>query len=395
MKRTQSNGTAQTMTVILCWAIVETIALVNSYVFNLKGASVDAERFVDYAIIWSKNGHFEFVTNAEFFIQFLGIIFWLFTPSEFLATQFGILSMIVAIVYLMKLGKAFDVTIPPWAIVAFFLWPSVLSRVTTTLREPYLILFTIMLCYFLAQYKIHERTADLVKLLAVSIIAFLFHKAYAIFFVISSGYILFFVMKVQGSLFKSNVAIIRIAIILLVGAIIGYVLLYSSNVRGLKPLIAVMTGDSEYITQVIDYKSSREFRTTYDASLDFSSFAALIISVPKTYIYYMFSPFPWQITNAVDMLAALEGLFRLGALYLFAYYAMLKGRFPRAFTPIAILILSLTFIWAAGTSNYGTASRHHITTNWFFLLVYVVWFQKIVGQPISRIKIGRQTSSAI
>ena len=32
------------------------------------------------------------------------------------------------------------------------------------------------------------------------------------------------------------------------------------------------------------------------------------------------------------------------------------------------ILFAILLIWAAGTANYGTASRHHTTTIWFFLL---------------------------
>ena len=42
----------------------------------------------------------------------------------------------------------------------------------------------------------------------------------------------------------------------------------------------------------------------------------------------------------------------------------------------------LTAIWAVGTANYGTASRHHTTTNWIFLIAYAVFFLRRSKQAV-------------
>lgn len=365
--------TTQMITYIGCMILLEFITIINSFVFNLKGATVDAERFMENAIIWMQVGKVQFVTNSEFFVQFLGILFTIFGPSEFIAAQFGLAAFGVAAIYFVKLLEELDVPAPSWAIAGFLLWPTGLTRLTTTLREPYLILFTVVICYLVVRYRRRQNLKDIGILFAVCVIAFMFHKAYAVFFLFAMIYVLFFVLKPEGPWFQSRVVLLRGVLIGGSVLVLGYIMFYASDVRGLKPLIAVLTADSDYIGQVVDYKSSREFRTTYDAAIDVSSPLAFILSVPKTFIYYMFSPFPWQVTSPVDLLASLEGLFRFGALVIFARSWFIKKDAPPQLIPMMMMILVLCFIWAAGTSNYGTASRHHLTTNWAFLAIYVVY----------------------
>ena len=76
--------------------VLEATAFVNSYVVNLKGGTVDAVRFHLAATDWAANGHWVFAVNSEFFVQYLGLIYRLFGPSEFLATQFGIVAIMMA-----------------------------------------------------------------------------------------------------------------------------------------------------------------------------------------------------------------------------------------------------------------------------------------------------------
>jgi len=353
---------------IACFFVLEIVSYINSFVENLKGASVDAERFVEHAVYWTQFGEWHFATNAEFFIQFLGVIFLVFGPSEFIATQFGLIALLVSGIYFERMVKLLGYSLPWWAIVAFFLWPSLLTRVTTTMREPYLILFIVLITYFVVKYKDNKRTTEIIKLSVVSVIALFFHKAYAILSFGALVYAMFFVMEQKANWVESKTFYLRLVLILFGGAGVFALLTFGANTRGLAPLIATLSGDAEYMTRVLDWKSSREFRTTYDAVLDFSSPIAFFISAPSVLAYYLFSPFPWKVSNLLDVLASIEGLFRLGGAFIIVKYGFVKKTLPAASRPVFIISMILVLIWAAGTSNYGTASRHHITTNWMFLM---------------------------
>jgi hypothetical protein len=43
---------------------------------------------------------------------------------------------------------------------------------------------------------------------------------------------------------------------------------------------------------------------------------------------------------------------------------------------VFVVLLAILAVWAAGTVNYGTASRHHTTTIWFFLLFFALALRK-------------------
>jgi hypothetical protein len=360
--------------ILFSLSVIELTTVVNSFFMNLKGGTVDAERFQAEAVEWVQHGSFELVTNAEFFIQFLGVIFWVFGESEFIASQFGIAASITACVYFIKINKELGVMTPNWAILGFLLWPSYLLRQSTTMREPYLVLLVVLIAFFLILYKKYGRSGDLIKLFLILVLSVLFHKATAVLFVFVVMYVVFFVMKQRGPAFKSKTFWLRILIIGVSITGVMVVLLFFNNVRGLKPVIALLTADSQYIDRVLDYKTGRDFRTTYNVSIDVTSLPALLLSIPKVFIYYMSYPFPWKISTPLDVLASLEGIFRFGALVIIIKHSFRGVKIPVAAKPMFILGIVFCMIWAAGTSNYGTASRHHVTTNWIFISAYLLYF---------------------
>ena len=129
-----------TIFILLSILIVVSLAISNSYIINLKGAYIDAERFLAGAEYWAKNGTFEIVIDSAFFMQFIGVFIRL-GFSEFGLTLIGILMYFTAVVpFLSKL--TFEKKLASFSI--FFLvafCPSLIFRLAALLREPYVIFF--------------------------------------------------------------------------------------------------------------------------------------------------------------------------------------------------------------------------------------------------------------
>lgn len=357
---------------VLCFLILEAFAFVNAYVVDLKAASIDSNRFQDNAAIWARSGKLEFVTDSEFFFQFLGIIFRFFGESEFVATQFGILAVMISLWFIAKIMHELDAKYAPFVIALVALWPSSLTRVTTTMREPYLILFLVLIVYFLIRYWKTANSNFYVKAMAWAIFSALFHKGYAVLLV---G-LLAFGFLYNPSRKTSSGAGGKLTLKLMV--VVGFILIVIQfqdamlNVKGLRPVVSLVTNDTEYMNRIVEYKSNRDFRTTYDAPMEFDSAGAFVTTAPKAYVYYMFAPFPWMVSTGIDVFAFVEGMIRMIAIFL--VFLLIRKKNKSLLLPCFVVVTMLTFVWAAGTANYGTASRHHITTNWFFFLIYAYYF---------------------
>ncbi len=130
-----------------CFLCLEIVAFINAYVTNLKGATVDAERLMDHAIAWLHHGEFSFVFDAQFYIQIIGVIFSVFGESEFLVAQLNIVALLVACRYFHAICLFVVGRTSAFLTILFMLWPSMVPRATTALREPILILSIVLVCY--------------------------------------------------------------------------------------------------------------------------------------------------------------------------------------------------------------------------------------------------------
>jgi len=361
---------------IACILLLEWFCLINAYVVDLKGASVDASKFHEAAISWMHFGSVGFVVDAAFYSQLLGLIYLLFGKSEFVGAQLSVLALVIGAIYFEKVLRVFRIDRTHYWIVPFLLWPSLVTRATTTMREPLLICFTVLIVFNLLRFQQDKRLSNAIFTIGSCLCAALIHKAYAVVAIALIPYALFFVMKQQGRFYRSGLFYARVGL----GAVlISLLFVFYKNfgdVRGLEPALALMSGDVDYMQAVVESKTEKATRATYAVGLDFSSVGSIAASYPLVFVYYVFSPFPWMIASAYDAYAALEGLFRfVGFVCFFAIYR--NCVIDRKNLIVAFVVLmALLMVWAAGTVNYGTASRHHTTTIWFFLLFVALSLRK-------------------
>ncbi|MEM7242920.1 MAG: hypothetical protein AAF429_12110 [Pseudomonadota bacterium] len=362
----------------ISFLVLQAVAFVNAFVVDLKGGTIDAVRFQDAARDWADFGVWEFAVNSEFFVQYLGTLYRIFGPSEFIATQFGLAAMMLAALLLIRFARALGFVFPALGLIVFLLWPSMLLRITTTLREPYMIFCVILSFYGLLRFSQTGRVRYAVISVAAIGLEALFHKALA---VLAPFLILIIIWKF---LFDRGLPLLRksgwigLGLFGLGVVAIGSFAAFETTVKGLKPLQSLLLWDTAHISQVLEYKTGRDFRTTYDAALDFSDPLRFLTSLGRSFLYYMFMPFPWLVRSPLDILAFVEASFRFFGSLLIVRFVLLERAIPTPLRPVLLAGFLLTLIWAVGTANYGTASRHHLTTNWLFFMIYVACFTRRV-----------------
>ena len=82
----------------------------------------------------------------------------------------------------------------------------------------------------------------------------------------------------------------------------------------------------------------------------------ILLIVPKL-LYYLFSPFPWDIANAAQSFGLIDSLF-----HLFSAFIIIKNRKaflqnPKALTVI-LFFMVISLVYSVATANFGTAIRH-------------------------------------
>lgn len=353
----------------IVFVVYEIVGYINSFLFNLKGASKDAVYFHELATEWMLHGVLSFEVNSQFYAQLLGILYRVFGPYEFIAVQLNIIAILGAMYLMNKIMLMFGIKkkYRILFILLVALWPSYIPRAGATMREPLMIFMFIGFIYTYLKMKIKTNIFSWMKLMFFSFFMFSLHKAFAVLIFIGGLVILYEsartinITKINGIL-----KLILLSCVFILGTLL---LLYIStlNVAGLRELNSLVNNDQEQINTILEYKAGIEQRASYGTKLDLSSLQNIITTYPIVLFNYLFQPFPNRIANFYDLYAFMEVLWRTYAFYIiWKYRKLISGDLW-----ILIIFYALTsLLWAAGTTNYGTASRHHLTHNWILVIIF-------------------------
>jgi hypothetical protein len=138
-----------------------------------------------------------------------------------------------------------------------------------------------------------------------------------------------------------------------------------------------------------------EQRAGYRTDIEINGLGELIVSIPSFLFQYLFEPMPWKIGSIVDLVALLENMLRFWLIwnalkYLVGSYLnkpmfVARNYFvnERFIFFIFLSYLLIESLWSLGTSNWGTASRHHVPSLGLLLVVGFV-YRNVISPKYNR-----------
>ena len=355
------------------------ISIINTYFYTFKGAETDAANFHRDAIVWATDGKWLFSVGANFYEQLLGIFYRIFGPSQLFGEELSILAFLLSCFVLIKIIELLNISkYTVLLLLIYGLLPTNLIFCSKILREPYQILFFMLSVYWGLRFHLRPAKGIMIFCVFSALIMGFFHKAlilYTLFLV--PVLFLFFPQQISGSpsnrrrFSKWRLITVGLVLVLIIGIFIIGVL---SNIKGLGAMESFLSGKglkyaAEYRTKLM-FEDASNARANYGIMLDTSSLVSLIKTTSLAFLYYLFAPFPWQVTNWLDIYGLTESLMRfvLIVISIISWYRT-DGVQRRIWGLLLVIYFSMTFLWAMGTVNYGTSIRHHILTNWIIIIL--------------------------
>jgi hypothetical protein len=339
----------------------------------ISGPASDANWFHEWAMTRAREdglAGLTFRAGGEFYERLLGAAYHVLGASPFLAAELSVFAFSASMLAFMGIVRELDIRRYRPGLLALYALPfSVLFFTSTIIREAYQVLGFVLAAFLALRFR---RTGSPVAIALASVSALfmgLLHDALIIFAALFLLLAIIWPIGRQGNRAQRVVRyVVRYAV--LVVFIVGGVQLVSRGVGSMALGALVSRKALEYAAEYREGGLRIEARTTYGVRLNTSSPRALAMSVVPVFVYYMFAPFPWQVRAPVDVLGGSEALLRFLLLAL-ALREWWRARGPdrrtREFLLISYFILA--GMWALGTINYGTAFRHHVTTNWLLVLL--------------------------
>ena len=137
--------------------------------------------------------------------------------------------------------------------------------------------------------------------------------------------------------------------------------------------------DAVRLFQVGSIIDSGGSRAQYaDLKLEIEGVSGLLFFLPASLFQYLFEPMPWRNLSLVDYILVLENMMR--AVFIFfavrgLFVLPSKSNEKKIIFFLLVCFFSTELIWAVGTTNWGTASRHHVPSLGILLLLGLAFQQ--------------------
>jgi hypothetical protein len=256
--------------------------------------------------------------------------------------------------------------------------PSVVLHGSVTLREPYEVLFFMLAVHYGLKISIGRKmNLSSVFLLVVSALLMgVFHEAlliYSVFLIV-----IFAVWSPRPLSRFGNIKKLHLTAMVAVPLFLLCIVTASAEgFTGLRFILVFFNGwDNDLILRNITTwrtgVTSMQGRAVYGIIFDRTSIFTMTISTIKIYTYYLFAPFPWMVKSILDIYGFLESILRMTLIYFsLKHWLNACGEQRRLLWLMLVLYISMSLMWAMGTTNYGTAMRHNIVTWWILAITGV------------------------
>jgi hypothetical protein len=361
------------------------IAFFNGFVGPTYGSSDDALGFHFMAANFSQNLAIDVFAISHIYVYILGIFYFITTDSLFLGSALSALGWLASAFILLRIMRILSFNMSDqWRVMLIYaLIPTSLMYTSVTLREPFQLLFINLALYAALKIYFHRSNAHwLVLFLAVVGMGSL-HGALLAFgiFIIAGTLFLLTSRNKKGVSFTKLVLVAPIVILCL---FYGFELFTSLTSYGdrLEDGLSVAVQVYQEGTLSDAYDARANYRTEV---VDANGLGGFILALPYFLFQYLFEPMPWKISSIIDIVALLENILRLWLIwnalkYLVGTY-LNKPMFVahnafgnrRFYLFIFLSYILIETLWSLGTSNWGTASRHHLPSLGLLLVVGFVY----------------------
>ena len=334
--------------------------IVNNHIFYLPDGDMDAKNYEQLAWEFSQDGFYNNFNNysgpGAYFISFmLSIPYSLFGRSILLAQSlsilFGIGSILLGWLLAKKIWNNSTAIKVAWSIALF---PSLISYSVLIMREVYISFFLLLAMYSIVEWVRFNNNKSMFFIFIGFIGATFFHGASIV------GLFVFLFIITLNSFKKTFKLLLKLRINLRILAII----IFSSSLLGLfftnkisLPYIQTFGVSSSpiFLKETINLKVKGS--AAYPEWTKIESKIELFYKIPIRSVYFLFSPFIWDIKRLSHFVGWLDS-----CLYMILVYLILCNRKAiwkdPALRIISIILLVYFLVYGVGVGNFGSAIRH-------------------------------------
>ena len=367
-------------------------AFSNGFFGPSYGASDDSIGFHLAAIYFSKTLALDVFSIGNIYALILGFFYFITTDSLFLGSALSALGWLASAFILVRIMRilSFEMSNQWRVMLIYALIPSSLMYTSVTLREPFQLLFVNLALYAALKIYFHRSIAHWLVLLLACVGMGVLHGALlasGIFIIVGT----LFLLTSRNRKGVSFTKVVLVSPVVILCLFYGFLLFMNLSSYGDR----FEDGLGFAIQKYQEGTLAAEQRAGYRTDIEINGLGELIVSIPSFLFQYLFEPMPWKIGSIVDLVALLENMLRFWLIwnalkYLVGSYlnkpmfvAHNYFGYERFILFIFLSYLVIETLWSLGTSNWGTATRHHVPSLGL-LLVMGFAYRNVISTKYNR-----------
>jgi hypothetical protein len=360
------------------------LLLIGHYIIILPGGNADAVGFEERAWDLAQGGFLHVISNFDFnpfvFFSWLHAIpYSLFGRSILMAQSIGLIFGIGTVFFAWKLATVLwdnrSAKKVGWIMALF---PSLVLHSVLFLREVYISFFLLLAVYGMVNWIKTYSFKSIFLSLVGFIGATLFHGA------MFSGAIIFLIIvtitclkKLLKSLINLRINLKTLTVFLLFLIILGF---YLSNKISFYYLGSFEKSINIEFLLEKTYSSTKGDASWPKWTIATSGFE-LLYKIPVRSLYFLFSPFLWDIKKPEHLIGLLDGFLYMYLVFLILCNVKIIWKNP-ALRIILIILLFYIFVFGIGVGNFGTSLRHKSKFTFMFILLAAPLIKSLVFKKI-------------
>ena len=358
------------------------VLLIGYYVVPLPDSTGDASSFEGEALRMFKTstGFSNLLSQypgpgSNFIVWIIALLYLFFGESKLMAQSlsllFGMGFVFLGWLLVRKIWDEHAALKAGWVLALF---PSLILYSCLTMREAYISFFLALALYGVVDWVRVGKYKSIILALTGFIGAMFFHGAMFLGAIIFFGIVMLsnFREIFRRSIFSSNyIKNLMISLFIIIS--------FGSYFFGKFEIPKL--GSFKDIIQVerilIQTKNSTEGDASYPKWLIIDSPVELIYKGPIRMVYFVFSPFPWNITKMSHLIGMMDAFFYMYLVYLI-FLNQKTIRLDNTLKIILIILLVYILLFGIAVGNFGTGIRHRAKFVLIFILLAAPLLPKFV-----------------
>ena len=358
-------------------------AFVNEFIFKLPDSNADAIRFEYKTRFFSQLPFLEFLgsfnsySTAYTFTWFLSIFYRVLGRSPLLLESINIITSLFCIILVYKISilisnnkyKSIQ------SALLFAVFPSIVLYNVIILREIYIVFFLLNGSYFIIKCINSKHLIFAIYALLNFVPLYFLHGGLMVGALAFVAVILLRSIKDIINYFMNNRLLIH-QVILISSFFFGFFFYFGNLSKLYLPYLGNISKILNLSSIFFQVEATNSGGSIYPVWLIPDSLSSFFLLIFPRLIYFLFSPFIWDIRAINHLLGLVDGI-----MIAFLFYWIIKGmvfkKQNKTVTILCIILLPLLITYSWGVGNFGTALRHRSKFIPVFIAISTIYVPKI------------------